>query len=62
MAARQLLTLHAPMARALALPVLRCLEEKLSKRGAGHVWLSADYLPDVVIMADFDDEEGQADD
>lgn len=55
---RRLLTLHAPLARALALPVVRCVEDKLKSRGI-ITWISAEHLPDVVIMADMDGEEDE---
>lgn len=57
MAARKLLTLHAPMARALALPVLRCVETKIKDKRGVTVWLSAEDLPDVVVMADLGDDD-----
>lgn len=58
--ARRVLTLHAPLGKAIAQDLLVEIEKLLIEHGATSVWISHEALPDLQIMASVPDtsEEG----
>lgn len=57
MPTRRLLTLHAPLGRILSDSVMEAISSTLRIYGVERWWISLDYLPDAVIMADVPDEQ-----
>jgi hypothetical protein len=56
---RKVATLHAPLGRVLVLDLLQQIEDSLRKRGATNVWISADSLPDLTLMAEIPEMEDE---
>lgn len=58
MPTRKVLTLHAPLGKALAYDLIGQIEAQLRERmGATHVWISPENLPDLTFMAAVPDPE-----
>jgi hypothetical protein len=49
--ARRVVTLHAPLGKAIAHELLLQIRESLEAHGARDVWISQEGLPDLTIMA-----------
>lgn len=59
--ARRVVTLHAPLGKAIAQDLLVEIEKLLIEHGASRVWISQDVLPDLQIMATVPDTSGRED-
>lgn len=58
MPARKVLTLHAPLGKALAYEIIGQIEVQLKERmDATHVWIATDNLPDLTLMAQVPEDE-----
>ena len=49
--ARRVVTLHAPLGKAVAQDLLQAIEKLLKTHGASQVWVSHEGLPNLEIMA-----------
>jgi hypothetical protein len=54
---QRVLTVHPDTSVDLQLALLDAIEEVLLDRGASHVWIDAAVKPDLVIVAEFTEDE-----
>lgn len=55
---RRVVTLHAPLGKAIAHDLLTQIRVSLRNHGATDVWISHESLPDLTIMASVEDVVG----
>lgn len=54
---RRVLTVHSPVPPAALDELLTAVEAALLRAGATRVWIDSRFLPELVVMADFADDQ-----
>jgi hypothetical protein len=53
---RRVLTVHAGTSMPVQLALLDAVEDVLKDQGASRIWIDPDTRPDLLVLAEFDDD------